>query len=84
MPQDDAFYLGCSMETHQESPGLVSGQDLTNATPLRLKLVYENFTTDLNKEQFFSHVNGQDPLTSFVHVDAILRLQPDGTLISSV
>ena len=32
----------------------------------------------------YEYEDKSDPFTSFVHIDAVLRIQPDGTLISSV
>jgi hypothetical protein len=84
IPDDSSFFIGNSFETFMESPGLVSGSDLTNATPLHLKLKYANLTDTNAPEQFFEHVSSKDVLTSFIHIDSVLRLQPDGTLISSV
>ena len=84
IPSDEQFYIGNSFETFMESPQLVSGSDLTNATPLHLKLKYASLTDTNTPEQFFEHVSNKDVLTSFIHIDSVLRLQPDGTLISSV
>ena len=33
---------------------------------------------------FYQKRETSDPFTSFVHIDSVLRLQSDGTLISSV
>jgi hypothetical protein len=38
LPEDNGFYIGCNFETFPEETGLVSGSDLTNATPLHLRL----------------------------------------------
>ena len=76
IPSDESFYIGCSFETHQEDPELVSGSDLTNATPLHVRLNYSGETN------FYQKRETSDPFTSFVHID-VLRLQSDGTLISS-
>lgn len=78
IPSDESFFIGCSFETHQEDPGLVSGSDLTNATPLHVRLNYSGETN------FYQKRETSDPFTSFVHIDSVLRLQSDGTLISSV
>ena len=40
--------------------------------------------TQRDAEQFYESISNKDVLTSFIHVDAVLRVQPDGTLISSV
>ena len=79
IPSDESFYIGCSFETHQENPGLISGSDLTNSTPLHVKLQYSTDTAD-----FYEKWETSDVFTSFVHIDSVLRLQADGTLISSV
>ena len=81
IPDDTAFYLGCSFETHQESPELVSGSNLTNATPLHLQLEY---SSPSDGGQFYEPRHNSDQFVSFVNIDAVLRLQPDGTLVSSV
>jgi len=83
VPNDDQFYVSCNMETFNATPGLVSGQDLTNATPLHVRLQYAS-QADTPDSQFFENLHNQDSFTSFVEVDSILRWQPDGTLISSV
>lgn len=82
VPDDTSFWIGNSFETHQESPELISGSDLTNATPLHVRLEYEG--TSEGDANFFEGKSTSDPFTSFVHIDAVLRLQQDGTLISSV
>ena len=82
VPDDTSFWIGNSFETHQESPELISGSDLTNATPLHVRLEYEG--TTVGTDNFFEGKTTSDPFTSFVHIDAVLRLQQDGTLISSV
>jgi hypothetical protein len=82
IPDDSGFYLGNSFETHQESPELVSGSDLTNSTPLHLKLEYQG--TAEGRDNFFEGRLNSDPFTSFVHIDAVLRLEPDGTLSTSL
>ena len=82
VPDDSSFFIANSFETFQENPELVSGSDLTNATPLHLRLEYQQQDDTTN---FFEPLNTNgDVLTSFVHIDSVLRLMPDGTLISSV
>ena len=71
------------METFNATPGVVSGQDLTNATPLHVRLQYAS-QAETPDSQFFENLHNQDSFTSFVETDALLRFQPDGTLISSV
>ena len=84
VPDDTSFWIGNSFETHQESPELISGSDLTNATPLHVRLEYEGTAEADGSDAFFEGKGTSDPFTSFVHIDAVLRLQQDGTLISSV
>jgi hypothetical protein len=67
-----------------ESPNLISGADLTNATPLHIRLNYKDQTASTGDEQYFENMHTQDVFTSFIHIDSVLRMQPDGTLISSV
>ena len=86
IPSDEGFYVGCSFETHQEEPGLVSGSDLTNQTPLHLRMSYQGQGggTGHGTTTFFEGKDTSDVLTSFIHIDSVLRLQSDGTMISSV
>ena len=79
IPSDESFYIGCSFETHPEEVSLVSGSDLTNSTPLHVRLRYSSDDSD-----FYEKRENSDPFTSFVHIDAVLRLTPSGELISSV
>jgi hypothetical protein len=79
IPSDESFYIGCSFETHPEEVSLVSGSDLTNSTPLHVRLRYSSANGD-----FYEKRENSDPFTSFVHIDAVLRLTPSGELISSV
>ena len=58
---------------------LVSGSDLTNSTPLHVRLRYSTAGGT-----FYEKRENSDPFTSFVHIDAVLRLTPSGELISSV
>jgi hypothetical protein len=89
LPDDSSFFLGCNFETHPESSQLVSGSDLTNATPLHLRLTYQNSggvdqAGNTAQTGFYEKRDNSDPFTSFVHIDAVLRLQEDGTVVSSV
>ena len=84
IPSDEQFYIGNSFETFMAEHSLVSGADLTNATPLHLRLRYAKMNDTSGPEQFYESISNKDVLTSFIHVDAVLRVQPDGTLISSV
>lgn len=83
LPDDSDFYISANFETHHESGRLISGSDLTNATPLHVVLEY-----DTNKTQgitnYLEYREDNDIMTNFVHYDAILRVEPDGTLISSM
>jgi hypothetical protein len=82
LPDDSSFYLGCNFQSHQESPNLVSGSDLTNASPLLVKLQYEdkgNGATNLYETR-----DAGDQFTSFVAVDSVLRILPNGDCVSSV
>jgi hypothetical protein len=79
IPSDSSFYIGCSFETHPEEVALVSGSDLTNSTPLHVRLRYNT-----GNATFYEARDNSDPFTSFVHIDAVLRLTPSGELISSV
>jgi hypothetical protein len=75
------------METFQQESGIVSGSNLTNATPLHIQLEYQAMEDEVgdadSKTNFYEFINKSDVLTSYVHTDQVLRLQPDGTLISS-
>jgi hypothetical protein len=82
LPEDSGFYIGCNFETFPEETGLVSGSDLTNATPLHLRLEYDSAKNTTSN--FFEMKDNSDPFTSFVNIDAVLRLQEDGTVVSSV
>ena len=79
IPSDASFYIGCSFETHPEEVSLVSGSDLTSSTPLHVRLRYSS-----GAGNFYEPRQSSDPFTSFVHIDAVLRLTPSGELISSV
>jgi hypothetical protein len=82
LPDDSSFFLGCNFETHPESQHLVSGSDLTSSTPLHLRVEYDSAANSASN--FYEMKNNNDPFTSFVHIDAVLRLQEDGTVVSSV
>ena len=81
IPTDESFYISQNFETHAETSKLISGSDLTNATPLLCRLTYAS-SGKATSDFFDARVNG-DVLTSFVHVDSVLRIEPDGTVISS-
>ncbi len=81
IPDDDKFFLGNTFETFgSAAPQLVSGSDLTQATPLLLKLDYQEPAAS----NMYAPRKDTDNFTSFVQIDSVLRLQPDGLLISSV
>ena len=84
IPSDEQFYIGNSFETFNAENSLISGSDLTNATPLHVRLTYKDQTEKTEAEQFFENMHTQDVFTTFINQDAVLRMQPDGTVISSV
>ena len=84
IPSDEQFYIGNSFETFNAENSLISGSDLTNATPLHVRLTYKDQTEKTDAEQFFENMHTQDVFTTFINQDAVLRMQPDGTVISSV
>ena len=77
IPDDSKFYIGMSFETHDEHSSLISGTDLTNTVPLHLNLKFN--MSDSNQEK----VSQGDIITSFIHYDCILRLEPDGNVVTS-
>jgi hypothetical protein len=77
IPDDSKFYLAMSFETHDEHSSLISGTDLTNTVPLHLNLKFNTSTSNQEK------VNQGDIITSFIHYDCILRLEPNGDVITS-
>ena len=68
-------------ESAQESPELISGSNLTGSTPLIVKLNYNN--TDNGMTNFHEGRDNSDLFTSFVHIDAVLRITDTGNVISS-
>ena len=82
MPSDESFYMGCNFQTHQESSGLISGSDLTNASPLLVKLAYDSSVADTTN--FYEKRDPVDLLTSFVQIDSVLRIEPNEDIISSI
>jgi hypothetical protein len=77
VPDDSKFYIGMSFETHDEHESMVSGTDLTNTVPLHLNLKFSGTNTVQEK------VKTGDIITSFIHYDCILRIEPDGNVVSS-
>ena len=85
LPDDTSFFIGNSFETHHENARLISGADLTNAVPLHCRLEYDSASTNVDGgANFFQYLESGDPLTSFIHYDAVLRIEPDGNTISSM
>lgn len=81
IPTDEDFYISQNFETHSETSKMISGSDLTNSTPLICRLTYTSANNTATN--FFDMRENGDVLTSFVHVDSVLRIEPDGTVISS-
>jgi hypothetical protein len=77
VPDDSKFYIGMSFETHNEHEAMVSGTDLTNTVPLHLNL---KFSGSKNIQEA---VNQGDIITSFINYDCVLRLEPNGDVITS-
>jgi hypothetical protein len=85
LPDDTSFFIGNSFETHHENARLISGADLTNAVPLHCRLEYDSASTNADGgANFFEYMVSGDPLTSFIHYDAVLRIEPDGNTVSSM
>ena len=83
LPDDSDFYISANFETHHESGRLISGSDLTNATPLHVVLDYDTNETQ-GTSNYLEYREDNDIMTNFIHYDGILRMEPDGTLISSM
>jgi hypothetical protein len=77
VPDDSKFYMAMSFETHQEHESMVSGTDLTNTVPLHLNL---KFSGDNHVQE---KINTGDIITSFINYDCVLRISPDGNVITS-
>ena len=77
---DSSFYIGQSFETHAEHDRIVSGSDMTSVVPLHINMKFSD--TSLNGNPH-APVKQGDLLTAFIHLDAILRIEPDGSCISS-
>ena len=81
LASDEDFYIGQTFETFDQHGSLISGSDLTRTTPLHLTLNFKD-AVDSNK-----HINqpleAGDLATSFVQYDAIMKILPDGLVISS-
>ena len=79
IPDDSKFYIGMSFETHDEHEAMVSGTDLTNTVPLHLNLTFKTGSDDIQ-----APVRQGDLITSFIHYDCVLRVEPDGNVVSSM
>jgi hypothetical protein len=77
---DKDFYIAQSFETHGEHDKLISGTDLTSIVPLHLNVKFAAMDTGGNPH---APVKQGDLLTCFLHLDSVLRLEPDGSLIAS-
>jgi hypothetical protein len=78
VPDDSKFYIGMNFETHNEHESMVSGTDRTNTVPLHLNPKFNSGENKINEK-----ISNGDIITSFVHYDCILRIEPDGSTISS-
>ena len=65
---------------------MISGMDTTNVVPLHINLKFQ--TTANNAEGKSKYMNADikqgDLLTAFLHYDAVLRIEPDGSVVSSM
>ena len=77
---DSSFYIGQSFETHAEHDRIVSGSDMTSVVPLHINMKFSDTSINGNPH---APVKQGDLLTAFIHLDAILRIEPDGSCISS-
>ena len=86
VPDDTDYFIGQSFETHEEHESMISGMDTTNVVPLHINLKFsstKNLATGVNP-YFNSDIKQGDLLTAFLHYDAVLRIEPDGSVISSM
>ena len=77
---DKDFYIGQSFETHAEHDRIVSGSDMTSVVPLHINMKFSDVALGGNPH---APVKQGDLLTAFIHLDAILRIEPDGSVVSS-
>ena len=77
---DSSFYIGQSFETHAEHDRIVSGSDMTSVVPLHMNMKFSDTSINGNPH---APVKQGDLLTAFIHLDAILRIEPDGSVVSS-
>lgn len=86
VPDDSDYFIGQSFETHEEHESMISGMDTTNVVPLHINLKFQ--TTANNAEGKSKYMNADikqgDLLTAFLHYDAVLRIEPDGSVVSSM
>lgn len=82
IPDDSNFYIGQSFETHEEHEKMISGTDLTNTTPLHINMKFD--TTDKDQGKINAPIKQGDLLTAFLHYDCVLRIEPDGSCVSSM
>ena len=82
VPDDADFYIGQSFETHEEHEKLISGTDLTNTVPLHINMKFAD--TNNNTGEVNAPIKQGDLLTAFLHYDAVLRIEPDGSVVSSM
>ena len=80
VPDDKDFYIGQSFETHEEHDKIISGTDLTNTVPLHVNLKFPANPDGLPNAK----ARQGDLLTAFIHYDAVLRIQEDGSVITSM
>ena len=80
VPDDSRFYLSQSFETHESHEELISGSDLTNTVPLHLNLKFEAVEGAGHSDA----AQDGDIVTSFIHFDAALRIDPTGDITSSM
>lgn len=78
IPDDKDFYIGQSFEAHEEHDSLISGTDLTNTVPLHVNMRFDG--ADGKHEE----IAQGDLLTAFIHYDSVLRIEPDGSVVSSM
>ena len=81
VPFDTDYYIGQSFETHEEHEKLISGIDTTNTVPLHINMKFAP-TTELTNPNPPSKQG--DLLTAFLHYDAVIRIEPDGSVVSSM
>ena len=81
VPFDTDYYIGQSFETHEEHEKLISGMDTTNTVPLHINMKFAATTDRANPNPPSKQ---GDLLTAFLHYDAVIRIEPDGSVVSSM